>query len=113
MKKMKCYLIDDPNSYDVGQTTAFAENAAKARYVAKDDDALEQNSKTDWLYYHARRFPEGDCRYREGKTKLDWNDPEDRLILVRDAMWACESPDEDECAECRARKWCRHWEEEQ
>lgn len=109
---MKCYLITDPNAYEYGQTTAFAETAAKARYIAKDDDCMEQNSKDDWLYYSARRFPEGDCRYTEGKTRLDWDDPKDRLILVRDAMWACETPDEDECAICPAKPYCRHHEED-
>lgn len=34
---MKCYVVEDPNAYEFGLTTVFAETASKARWHCSDE----------------------------------------------------------------------------
>ena len=47
--------------------------------------------------------------YTPGKREMDWCDPVDRLVMVRDLGFACdpyESPYPDECPQCPAKEYC-------
>ncbi len=90
MPKMKCYVVEDPYAYELGTTTVFAENPAKAKYMAYGkDDMGDPEATNEFIRYKVRRLPEGDCRWKEGKYELDYFDPEDRKILARKLGWIC------------------------
>jgi len=118
MSRMKCYIVTDPNAYEFGVTTVFAETAAKARYAARDHEEMgETDSKDDWLHYSARRFPEGDVFYSEGRTGLDWDNMDERHVLIEHAGWSCDPNrelDDEECGcnACACRGICPRFEGE-
>ena len=106
----KCYIVEDPDAYEFGCTTAFAETASKARFEAFHHVEMgDHDTKQDFLRYKARRFPEGDRLYKPGKFQLDWDVPEDRLVLVKYAGWYCSEENTEEecgCSSCPAREFC-------
>lgn len=105
---MKAWTVRDIERLDSGVSIVFAETRAKAISAALGIGNFEDSK---WCDIRATRFKEFDDKYI-GKTEIDWDDPEIRLILVRDYDWSCMETS-DRCEGCSARKWCMHWEDDE
>ena len=90
-------------------TVIFAETAGKARYIALRSDALGEDN--EFKDIRVRRIPTLDGFYK-GRSEMDWDDPEDRLAMVREAGYMCDEDgfDPDECTKCSAQGYCSRWE---
>ena len=98
---MKAYKVFDKYDYDGYATVVFAESANKARYLALSTYACEDSEYKD---ISAHREPTLDKYYKEGKKEMEWDNPKDKLAMVK-AGWHClyyECDDEN----CPAKKWC-------
>lgn len=101
---MKAYRVYDVNG-DVA-TIVFAENAGKAKSIASLSEYFFDSSWTD---LRVKREPDADRLYK-GKPEIDWDDQEQRKILVRDMGWRCLEPSW-ECDICEAKEFCS-WHQE-
>lgn len=103
---MKAYIVQD--RWDpLFATVVFAETAGKARAIARNTDACED---LDFIDISARRAPSLDLCYK-GKEEMDWNDPEDRLDMVKLAGFECSGEIWDpDCEPCPAKGWCGRYE---
>lgn len=80
----------------------FAETRGKAKSMARYTEACCDCDFTD---IQVKRFPEADSRY-SGEYRLDWNNPDDRLFLVKDAGFYCKDAEQNLCTECCAFNFC-------
>lgn len=48
-----------------------------------------------------------DKYYKDGKQYMDWSDPEDRYILVKELDFHCEY--QDDCETCSAKSLCDNY----
>lgn len=105
---MKAYIVKD--RWDpLFATVVFAETAGKARAIARNTDACED---LDFIDISACRVPSLDLCYK-GKEEMDWNDPEDRLNMVKLAGFECSREIGDpDCEPCPAKEWCGRYEYE-
>jgi len=87
-------------------TVVFAKTRGKAKSIALTTDVCED---ADYCDIEVRRLPQADQCYKNGKPEMDWNDPADRLILVRDCGFYCEYPDLEECERCCAKGFCEDY----
>lgn len=103
---MKAYIVQD--RWDpLFATVVFAETAGKARAIARNTDACED---LDFIDISACRVPSLDLCYK-GKEEMDWNDPEDRLDMVKLAGFECSREIWDpDCEPCPAKEWCGRYE---
>ncbi len=83
-------------------TVVFAESRGKARAAALSTDCCEDADFTD---IEARRLPIADSQYN-GRTEMDWDDPKDRLFLVKEAGFYCEYVEPYNCEKCSAKEYC-------
>ena len=103
---MKAYIVEDRTD-PLFATVVFAETAGKARAIARNTDACED---IDFIDISARRAPSLDLCYK-GKEEMDWNDPEDRLDMVKLAGFECSREIWDpDCEPCPAKEWCGRYE---
>ena len=93
----------------------FAESASKAKYTAwshRDDydwAGIDYDFFMDFIYsFSAKRDKSAGKEYR-GHSIMDWNNPEDRLFLVKEHNWACVDETDLECDNCPAKKFCRRY----
>lgn len=102
---LKAYVVYDTAADECYETVVFAETRNEARTLALRTDACEYAEYKD---IRAIRRPELDGCYR-GKWEMDWDDPQDRIDLVKLAGFEC-SWEIDlldlECDTCPAREWC-------
>lgn len=86
-------------------TVVFAETKGKARSKAMSTDCCEDAAFCD---IEVRRLPQADQYYKDGKTEMDWFDPEDRIVLVRDCGFECDYDafGREYCATCSAKAFC-------
>ena len=42
---------------------------------------------------------------------MDWNDPEDRLFLVKELKWSCLDETDIDCSNCIAKDCCLRYDE--
>lgn len=103
---MKAWLVNIKDNFD--GTAVFAETRGKARALAQYTDACEGG---DFCDIEIRRAPKLDKYYQEGKTEMKWQDPQDRLALVKEYGFRCEYVDLTECENCPARDDCGAYEE--
>ena len=106
---MKAYIVDDKRGYADCALIVFAESRGKAIASAMGTDEFP---KYDWDFteLRARREPALDGAYR-GRWRMDWDNDEDRLALVRDCGYYCNDDafDPDDCERCVAKEYCdRH-----
>ena len=101
MKAWQVYSYFTDNS-----TIVFAETAGKAKSIAWRYN-LFYDDYTDFMDIYCQRRKEGD-KFYNGKSFLDWECREDRLLLVKEFGFTCieELYDERECAYCVAKKFC-------
>lgn len=103
--KMKAYRVDLADRWDAGSTVVFAENVKEAKKVAWRCEICG-DWDTKYIDVRVRRRKELDSEYR-GKIEMEWDDPEDRLAMVK-AGWTCFEDyfDPDDCKECSGREFC-------
>lgn len=113
---MKAYLATDRNN-KYHPVIVFAENPEGAKDIAYSTQELW---KVPYISLRVRRKRELDCYYTEGKKYLNFNTPNDRLVLVKELGWWCNSNlvgdiyeyDMYECRDCAAREFCNRCKKE-
>ncbi len=101
---MKAWLVRDKEERYCA-TVVFAETRGKAKVVAQSTDACED---IDFCGIEAKRLPQIDKYYAEGKREMNWFKFEDRIALVREAGFSCDPNywEPDDCGRCPASEWC-------
>lgn len=91
--------------YEFFAEVVFAETRGKARSLAMACDGFEDAKFTD---VEVHREPQVDKYYKDGKWHLDYFDPKDRIILVKECGFYCDPDyfDLEECEVCSAKKYC-------
>lgn len=100
---MKAWLVREYDEFV--STIVFAETRGQAKVAAQWTDACDG---VDFMRIEARRMQEADKYYKPGKSELDWDNPEDRIAMVKDCGFTCdfEARSESECAQCSAKDFC-------
>ena len=101
---MKAWLVQDKwDSY--GAEVVFAETRGKARSLALATDCCSETAFTD---VDVRRWQSADKYYKKGKWHLDWDNPKDRIALVKDCGFVCDYEifEWEDCENCSAKKYC-------
>ena len=108
MADMKAWKVSYKN--ECYSTVVFAETRGKARSIAMRTECCEDVPFCD---IDVCRMPQADKCYKAGKTEMDWFDPEDRLVLVRDCGYSCDPDcfDPEYCASCSAKDFCGEYEQ--
>lgn len=75
---MKAWIVS--KKYGYCGTIVFAETRGKAKSIALGTEPLED---AEFCSIEAKRAPEMDKYYKEGKTYMEWYDPEDRVAMVK------------------------------
>lgn len=103
MADMKAWLVREKDEFCA--TVVFAETRGKARSRAMATDCCED---TPFCDIEVCRLPQVDKCYKDGKTEMDWFDPEDRLVLVRDCGFYCDYDafQMGDCTTCSAKDFC-------
>ena len=83
----------------------FAETSGKAKALALCTECCETVTFTD---IEVRRAPQCDKYYKEGKWRFDWENPQDRVILVKECGFHCDVDyfDLEDCEVCYAKEYC-------
>ena len=103
---MKAWLVREKD--ELCAEVIFAETRGKARALAKYTAACED---VDFINIEVHRQPQCDEYYKEGKFGLDWENPQDRIVLVKECGFWCEH-DED-CEKCSAKQYCDKYDDTQ
>lgn len=98
---MKAWLAKETVNFRA--TVVFAETRGKAKSAALITDCCEGANFCD---IEVRRVPQMDKYYVEGKTKMDWSDPKDRVALVKECSFCCRHPIAEDCKGCSAKDFC-------
>lgn len=64
----------------------FAETRGKARSIALQTDTFSECDFCDLRVYRLRNI---DKYYKDGKTRMDWDNQKDRLALVKECGFSC------------------------
>ena len=107
---MKAWKVCDRNGYSPYSVVVFAETRGKAVSNAYGSDEFD---KYDWDFTQlkATRIPQLDKYYR-GYTRMDWDNMEERVAMVKEAGYQCDDDyaDLDECKNCDAKEYCEEYE---
>lgn len=103
---MKAWVVNIKDNFDA--TVIFAETRGKARNLARYTDACDGAEYCD---IEVHRLPKADRHYTEGKTEMEWGNPQDRLTLVKEFGFGCEYADLVKCEYCSAREYCGAYED--
>lgn len=100
---MKAWLVREKNEFCA--EVVFADTRGKAKTLALSGDCCEDASFTD---IEAHRMKNADKYYKDGKKRLYWEDPKDRIILVKECGFVCDYDafNIGECKTCSARQYC-------
>lgn len=100
---MKAWLVREKDEFVA--TIVFAETRGQAKVAAQWTDVCDG---VDFMEIECRRMKEADKYYRPGKSELDWENPEDRIAMVKDCGFTCdwEARSVNECAQCSAKEFC-------
>lgn len=106
---MKAWIVfaDDVSISEV----VFAETAGTAKtYALVWCDEFEWSAYTE---LHARRLKKADHLWN-GRDKMEWENEEDRIFLVKECGWSCDTdywmPDT-VCKDCPAAQWCAQYQD--
>lgn len=85
----------------------FAETRGEARQMAL---SLLNEWYTDcrFIDVKVRRVPQADSLWLNRDYML-WDNPEDRLFLVKELGWYCEYPEYEICEDCIAKEYCDYY----
>lgn len=100
---MKAWIVGEKDEFC--RTVVFAESRGKARALALSTDCCED---TEFTRIEVRRFPEADSQYK-GRSEMDWNDPKDRVFLVKEGGFQCEYVEPYLCENCSASDYCEEY----
>ena len=105
---MKAWLVREKDEFCA--TVVFAETRGKARAVALSTDCCEDAKFTD---IEVSRMPQADKCYKEGKREMDWDNPQDRIVLVKDCSFHCSKDifDIEDCEICPAKEYCDYYQD--
>lgn len=108
---MKAWKVTDRAEHSEYFCIVFAETPGKAVQEALGTDEFPYQY-WDFIELKARRFPEMDKHYR-GKSRMDWDNSEDRVALVIDGGYTCdpEYAELSDCERCPAKDDCSLYEE--
>ena len=100
---MKAWIIREKDEFCA--EIVFAETRGKAKVLASSTDCCETAKFID---LEAHRMPQADKYYKEGKWHLDWDNPKDRVALVKDCGFVCdyEHLEWEDCENCSASQYC-------
>ncbi len=100
---MKAWLVRKKDRFDA--TVVFAETRGKARALARQTEACED---VDFCDIEVNRRPQMDKYYRDGKREMDWYNSKDRIALVKDCGFVCDSDywEREDCDTCSAKEYC-------
>ena len=103
---MKAWLVREKDEFSA--TVVFAETRGKAKVLAMHTDACEDAAFCD---IEVLRMKELDKYYKDGKRELDWENPADRIALVKDGGFVCDPDYYDwaDCAACTAKEYCDYY----
>lgn len=108
MSEYKAYSVTDTTSYEYS-AIVFARSRNEARKLAMYTDACED---AEYINIRAVRKHALDSYYK-GRTEMDWEDPADRVAMVRDGGFECSEEIWDlDCENCPATQWCGRYERE-
>ena len=111
---MKAYQVSETSTGNCH--IVFAESEDKAMDLVWNSLA---KLETDHCYesfedfkasFFVTRLQEADGQYR-GHQIMDWNDPEDRLFLVKELKWSCLDETDIDCSNCIAKDCCLRYDE--
>lgn len=110
---MKAWLVRE--TFEFCSVVIFAETRGKDKALAQATECCEDVS---FLDIEAHRFPIADKFYTPGATQLYWDDPQDRLTLVKELGFTCDYDafSLGECVLCSAKEHCsryRDWKKEE
>lgn len=100
----KAYLVREKDELIV--CVIFAETAGKAKSYAL---CCEEFEDAEYINLEVTRIKEMDKYATQGKIKMEWENPSDRIILVRDCGFTCFEPTKFECEVCSAKNYCDIW----
>lgn len=100
---MKAWLVRKKDEF--AATVVFAETRGKAKTLARSTDACED---VPFIRIEVTRLPEIDKHYKPGMTELEWQNPADRIVLVKECGFHCDYDafNLGDCAECSAKEFC-------
>lgn len=99
---MKAWLVREKEQF--WSTVVFAETRGKAKSLALSTDCCEDAKFTD---IEVHRQSQLDKYYKDGKKEMDWDNPQDRIALVRDCNFRCEYMEN--CELCSAKEYCEDY----
>ena len=107
---MKAWWVSDRWERDFGTEVVFAETRGKAVVIAQ---GLDNFQDSEFMDLRATRVKDYDKYYKPGKTHMDWNIDEDRIVLAQNGCHC--HPDyvdyEDDCPFCCAKDVCDLYQE--
>ena len=104
LKPMKAWRVREKDQFYV--TVIFAETRGKARARALHTDCCEDATFCDIEVY---REPNIDKYYTDGKFEMDWENPQDRIALVKECGFYCEYMED--CENCSAKEFCEQYQD--
>ncbi len=107
---MKAWLGRKKDEF--GAEVVFAETRGKARALVL---LSEISDGADFTDIEVHRQPQADKHYKEGKWHLDWENPQDRIALVKDCGFVCDYDyfDWEDCEKCSAKQYCDMYKDRQ
>ena len=107
---MKAWLVRQKDAFCA--EVVFAETRGKARALATHTDIVNY---ADFIDIEVHRMPKADKYYKEGKWRLDWVNPQDRIALVKDCGFMCDFEyfDLNDCKVCSAKEYCDMYKDRQ
>lgn len=102
---MKAWLVR--NKYEFYAEVVFAETRGKARTLS----SAHCERDTRFIDIEAYRQPQADKYYKKGKLRLEWENPKDRIVLVKDCGFYCddETLEFEDCETCAAKQYCERY----
>lgn len=101
---MKAWLVRIKDEFSA--VVVFAETPGKAKSIGLMYECCEG---ADFCDIEVRRAPYADKHYTEGREALDWDDPDDRIALVKDCNFICEEIEKERCDICSAKEFCDYY----
>lgn len=101
---MKAWIVKARDEF--GATVVFAEKRGKAKSLALATQCCEH---VPYIKIEARRCPEADKLYK-GQYEVDWDNPDDRICLVKECGFYCECIEPEYCKKCPAKEYCDSYE---
>ena len=104
---MKAYRVTDKYGTCECSTIIFAKTREQARAIAMCSETFEWYDY-GYIDFWVRRIPDLDKYYR-GVSEMDWDNPNDRVAMVKEANFYCSDEYEladCECESCPAKEWC-------